>query len=134
LWSRRSCRTTELALRAVPSEIADAAYFAISSLVWDSHLNRHAANGATLPWVLFSVVRSTSLRSGGVAEIAVGGKVSFRKIGCQAGGRTHFFRDGNSHGSSRGKYSHRILTGIGHDVPQEAPQAFAQAVVDIDGS
>jgi pimeloyl-ACP methyl ester carboxylesterase len=33
-----------------------------------------------------------------------------------------------------GKYSHRIITGgIGHDLPQEAPQAFAQAVVDVDG-
>ncbi|HTU80544.1 MAG TPA: alpha/beta hydrolase [Candidatus Acidoferrales bacterium] len=32
-----------------------------------------------------------------------------------------------------GKYAHRILPGIGHDVPQEAPQAFAQAVVDADG-
>jgi pimeloyl-ACP methyl ester carboxylesterase len=30
-----------------------------------------------------------------------------------------------------GKYAHRILSGIGHDVPQEAPQAFAQAVVDV---
>jgi pimeloyl-ACP methyl ester carboxylesterase len=32
-----------------------------------------------------------------------------------------------------GKYSHRILNGIGHNVPQEAPEAFAQAVVDVDG-
>ena len=32
-----------------------------------------------------------------------------------------------------GKYSHRILKGIGHNVPQEAPQAFAEAVVDVDG-
>jgi pimeloyl-ACP methyl ester carboxylesterase len=32
-----------------------------------------------------------------------------------------------------GKYSHRIFKGIGHNVPQEAPQAFAQAVVDVDG-
>jgi pimeloyl-ACP methyl ester carboxylesterase len=31
-----------------------------------------------------------------------------------------------------GKYSHRILKGIGHDVPQEAPEAFAKAVVDVD--
>jgi pimeloyl-ACP methyl ester carboxylesterase len=31
-----------------------------------------------------------------------------------------------------GKYSHRVLRGIGHNVPQEAPQAFAQAVVDVD--
>jgi pimeloyl-ACP methyl ester carboxylesterase len=32
-----------------------------------------------------------------------------------------------------GRYSHRILRGIGHNVPQEAPQGFAQAVVDIAG-
>jgi pimeloyl-ACP methyl ester carboxylesterase len=33
-----------------------------------------------------------------------------------------------------GKYAHRIITGgIGHNLPQEAPQAFAQAVVDVDG-
>ncbi|GGF18904.1 alpha/beta hydrolase [Aliidongia dinghuensis] len=32
-----------------------------------------------------------------------------------------------------GKYTHRTLTGgIGHNLPQEAPQAFAQAVVDVD--
>ena len=31
-----------------------------------------------------------------------------------------------------GKYSHRIITGgIGHNLPQEAPRAFAQAVVDV---
>ena len=32
-----------------------------------------------------------------------------------------------------GPYSHRILEGIGHNVPQEAPQAFAQAVLDVSG-
>ncbi|TMA13287.1 MAG: alpha/beta hydrolase [Deltaproteobacteria bacterium] len=32
-----------------------------------------------------------------------------------------------------GKYSHRILNGIGHNVPQEAPDAFAKAVVEVDG-
>ena len=32
-----------------------------------------------------------------------------------------------------GKYAHRTLSGgIGHNLPQEAPQAFAQAVVDVD--
>jgi pimeloyl-ACP methyl ester carboxylesterase len=32
-----------------------------------------------------------------------------------------------------GKYEHRVITGgIGHNLPQEAPQAFAQAVVDVD--
>jgi pimeloyl-ACP methyl ester carboxylesterase len=33
-----------------------------------------------------------------------------------------------------GKYAHRnIEDGIGHNLPQEAPQAFAQAIVDVDG-
>jgi pimeloyl-ACP methyl ester carboxylesterase len=33
-----------------------------------------------------------------------------------------------------GKYDYRLLTGgIGHNIPQEAPQAFAQAVIDVDG-
>ncbi len=32
-----------------------------------------------------------------------------------------------------GKYSHRLIRGgIGHNLPQEAPQAFAQAVIDVD--
>lgn len=32
-----------------------------------------------------------------------------------------------------GKYEHRNITGgIGHNLPQEAPQAFAQAVIDVD--
>lgn len=33
-----------------------------------------------------------------------------------------------------GKYAPRDLTGgIGHNLPQEAPQAFAQAILDVDG-
>jgi len=32
----------------------------------------------------------------------------------------------------KGKYAHRLITGgIGHNLPQEAPDAFAQAVIDI---
>ena len=32
-----------------------------------------------------------------------------------------------------GKYAHRhIKGGIGHNLPQEAPQAFAQAIIDVD--
>ena len=32
-----------------------------------------------------------------------------------------------------GKYSHRIVTGgIGHNLPQEAPRAFADAVAEVD--
>jgi pimeloyl-ACP methyl ester carboxylesterase len=33
-----------------------------------------------------------------------------------------------------GRYSHRVITGgVGHNLPQEAPRAFAQAVVDVNG-
>ena len=33
-----------------------------------------------------------------------------------------------------GKYAHRIIKGgVGHNLPQEAPQAFAKAVIDVDG-
>ncbi|WP_194916240.1 alpha/beta fold hydrolase [Catenulispora rubra] len=31
-----------------------------------------------------------------------------------------------------GKYEHRVFSAVGHDAPQEAPTAFAQAVVDAD--
>jgi pimeloyl-ACP methyl ester carboxylesterase len=31
-----------------------------------------------------------------------------------------------------GRYDHRILRGIGHNVPQEAPEAFTHAVIDAD--
>ena len=33
-----------------------------------------------------------------------------------------------------GKYAHRNITGgVGHNLPQEAPEAFAKAVVEVDG-
>jgi pimeloyl-ACP methyl ester carboxylesterase len=33
-----------------------------------------------------------------------------------------------------GAYAHRIIQGgIGHNLPQEAPQAFAEAVLEVDG-
>jgi pimeloyl-ACP methyl ester carboxylesterase len=33
-----------------------------------------------------------------------------------------------------GKYTHRTIKGgIGHNLPQEAPQAFAEAVIEVDG-
>jgi len=32
------------------------------------------------------------------------------------------------------KYAHRTITGgVGHNLSQEAPQAFAKAVIDLDG-
>jgi hypothetical protein len=33
-----------------------------------------------------------------------------------------------------GMYSHRTIKGgIGHNLPQEAPQAFAEAIIEVDG-
>jgi pimeloyl-ACP methyl ester carboxylesterase len=33
-----------------------------------------------------------------------------------------------------GKYTHRLVAGgIGHNLPQEAPEAFAEAVIEVDG-
>ena len=35
-------------------------------------------------------------------------------------------------GKFSGKYAHRLVTGgIGHNLPQEAPQAFADAVIEV---
>ncbi|MBV6323919.1 alpha/beta fold hydrolase [Duganella violaceipulchra] len=31
-----------------------------------------------------------------------------------------------------GKRTHRVIKGVGHNLPQEAPQAFTQAVIDVD--
>ena len=37
-------------------------------------------------------------------------------------------------GKFSGRYSHRIIKGgIGHNLPQEAPQAFAEAIVEVTG-
>lgn len=42
--------------------------------------------------------------------------------------------DGKAYaGKFTGKYAHRVFKGIGHNVPQEAPKAFADAVIAVDG-
>jgi hypothetical protein len=42
--------------------------------------------------------------------------------------------DGTSYAKKfSGKRTHRIIKGIGHSLPQEAPQAFAEAIVEVDG-
>jgi pimeloyl-ACP methyl ester carboxylesterase len=42
--------------------------------------------------------------------------------------------DGSSYAKKfSGKYSHRVISGgVGHNLPQEAPEAFAKAVIDVD--
>jgi pimeloyl-ACP methyl ester carboxylesterase len=42
--------------------------------------------------------------------------------------------DGTSYARKfTGKRTHRIIKGVGHNLPQEAPQAFAEAVVEVAG-
>jgi len=42
--------------------------------------------------------------------------------------------DGKSYANKfTGKYSHKMLNGIGHNVPQEDPRAFADAIIEVDG-
>jgi len=57
-----------------------------------------------------------------------------RTLEGDANGAPHL--DGSAYaGKFSGKYSHRIINGgVGHNLPQEAPQAFAQAVIDVDRS
>jgi len=31
-----------------------------------------------------------------------------------------------------GKYSHKVFQGIGHNLPQEAPEGFARAIIEVD--
>ena len=38
-------------------------------------------------------------------------------------------------GKFSGSYSHRTIEGgVGHNLPQEAPEAFADAVIEVDAS
>jgi pimeloyl-ACP methyl ester carboxylesterase len=49
-----------------------------------------------------------------------------------ANGAPHFVGDAPFRKKFTGKYAYRLLTGgIGHNLPQEAPDAFAQAVLDV---
>jgi pimeloyl-ACP methyl ester carboxylesterase len=49
-----------------------------------------------------------------------------------ANGAPHFLDDKLYRQKFAGKYEFRLLPGIGHNLPQEAPKAFAQAVIDVD--
>ena len=51
-----------------------------------------------------------------------------------ANGAPHANDDTAYRNKFSGKYAFRIITGgIGHNLPQEAPQAFAKAVIEVDG-
>jgi pimeloyl-ACP methyl ester carboxylesterase len=42
--------------------------------------------------------------------------------------------DGQAQAAKFSTRSHRIITGVGHNLPQEAPQAFAEAVGELAGA
>jgi len=49
-----------------------------------------------------------------------------------ANGAPHFPNDTPYRGKFSGKYEYRVIKGgIGHNLPQEAPQAFAEAIIDV---
>ncbi len=51
-----------------------------------------------------------------------------------ANGAPHYPDDSSYRKKFTGKYANRVVTGgIGHNLPQEAPAAFAQAIIDVDG-
>jgi pimeloyl-ACP methyl ester carboxylesterase len=51
-----------------------------------------------------------------------------------ANGAPHYPDESAFRKKFTGKFAHRVVTGgIGHNLPQEAPQAFAQAIIDVDG-
>jgi pimeloyl-ACP methyl ester carboxylesterase len=50
-----------------------------------------------------------------------------------ANGAPHFPDDKPYRDRFTGKYANRVITGgIGHNLPQEAPEAFAQAIIEVD--
>jgi pimeloyl-ACP methyl ester carboxylesterase len=51
-----------------------------------------------------------------------------------ANGAPHYPDDKPYRDRFKGKYTNRVITGgIGHNLPQEAPAAFAQAIIEVDG-
>jgi pimeloyl-ACP methyl ester carboxylesterase len=51
-----------------------------------------------------------------------------------ANGAPHYPDDSSYRHKFTGKYANRVITGgVGHNLPQEAPRAFADAIVEVDG-
>src|SRR5271170_3979249 len=69
-------------------------------------------------------------------RLAVGPVVSVPTITLEgdANGAPHYPDPSAFAKKFTGKYAHRTITGgVGHNLPQEAPEAFAKAVIDVDG-
>ncbi|HEY2153061.1 MAG TPA: alpha/beta hydrolase [Vicinamibacterales bacterium] len=68
-------------------------------------------------------------------QLAEGPKIAVPTITMDGDANGALHADPSTYASKfTGKYANRIIPGgIGHNLPQEAPQAFAQAVIDVDG-
>ncbi|HEY4082299.1 MAG TPA: alpha/beta fold hydrolase [Burkholderiaceae bacterium] len=67
-------------------------------------------------------------------RLAAGPQISVPTIVLEgdANGAPHFNNDAPFRKKFTGKYDYRVITGgVGHNLPQEAPGAFAQAVLDV---
>lgn len=67
-------------------------------------------------------------------QLAKGPAISVPTITLEGDANGAFHADASSYAKKfTGRYAHRTITGgIGHNLPQEAPQAFAQAIIDVD--
>jgi pimeloyl-ACP methyl ester carboxylesterase len=68
-------------------------------------------------------------------RIAAGPVITVPSISLEgdANGAPHYPDESAYRSKFSGKYAFRLVTGgVGHNLPQEAPQAFAQAIVDVD--
>jgi pimeloyl-ACP methyl ester carboxylesterase len=69
-------------------------------------------------------------------QLAEGPVITVPTITLEGDANGAFHPDPSAYASKfSGKYSHRTIEGgIGHNLPQEAPDAFAQAVIDVDAT
>ena len=69
-------------------------------------------------------------------QLADGPRITVPTITLEGDANGAFHPDPSAYATKfSGKYSHRTIEGgIGHNLPQEAPEAFAQAVIDADAT
>jgi len=68
-------------------------------------------------------------------RLAAGPVITVPTITLEGDANGAFHSDSSAYAKQfSGKYAHQIVKGgVGHNLPQEAPQAFAKAVVEVDG-
>jgi len=68
-------------------------------------------------------------------RLAAGPVITVPTITLEGDANGAFHADSSAYAKKfSGKYAHRNITGgVGHNLPQEAPQAFSEAVIEVDG-